>query len=152
MRVKGTRDIAKLRDATKREIDGAAEALRSHPKLLTPGSGMALTYKTKELQAREFLATPDWFDEQGAFVPANYEPGTYPLLDVSVGIEGDDVYQVARIVQEMADQWIQAAAAIEGVRLSSKNAVDAAATPATIAAAKDQAIAGFSQIAAMLSS
>lgn len=129
MRLELGKDLETLRAEAKRRIDAEAETLRQRH--VTPGTGQVMTYLAKEQQARACMAeeSPD--------------PAAYPLLAATVGIErhpetgevAESVQEVAAIVLSNLDQWMQATAAIERARLSAKQAVTDAATPAEIEAA-----------------
>lgn len=140
MRVTGTKDLGALRSAAKMTIDVESEKIRNHPQLLSPGSGMALVYKEKHLEALAYAADPE-----------SYVEGDYPLLEASVGIESENIQQQAQIVLYMANLWKSPAAEIEKVRLGTKMAVDEARTPAGIEAAVQQGLAGLQQINLLLS-
>ena len=131
MRLELGKDLETLRAEARRRIDAEAEAIRQRH--VTPGAGQAMTYLAKESQARACMAeeSPD--------------PAAYPLLAATAGIErhpetgevAEAVQDVAAIVLLILDQWMQAAAAIERARISAKQAVDDATTPAEIEAAAD---------------
>lgn len=95
-------------------VDAGAEVERA--KYITPGSGQAMTYMQKADEAVRFLAAVD---------PA---PENYPLLAAEVGITADDMRGVATIVHAAYAQWQMIGGQIEAARLSTKNAIDAAAT------------------------
>lgn len=101
-----------LKDLLQKKIDEKAEEVRLL--YITPGSGQALTYQRKLEEARQLLAG---------------DPGPFPLLEASVGIDGATVQDVANVVMQMNDLWTQAAATIESARLGGKKAVREAETP-----------------------
>lgn len=103
-----------LKIGLKAAIDVAAEAERM--KYITAGAGQAMTYARKVEQAR------------AAQADADPHPGDYPLLDASVGIDGDDVLDVAATVLTMDAAWEQIGAAIEAARLNAKQAINEAET------------------------
>ena len=140
MRIVGTKNLVALRASAKMALDTEAEKVRNHPQLLSPGSGMALVYKEKHLEALAYTADPE-----------SYEVGDYPLLEASIGIESENIQQQAQIVLYMASLWKAPAAEIETVRLGSKAAVDEALTPADIETAKQQGLQGLAQINLLLS-
>lgn len=107
-------DLAALKALLKQEIDTAAEAERL--KYITPGAGQAMTYARKVEQAK------------AAQADADPEPGDYPLLAASIGIDGGDVLAVAATVLSMDAAWEQIGAGIEAARLNGKRAVDLAET------------------------
>lgn len=131
MRLELGKDLETLRAEARRRIDAAAEQQRLRH--VTPGAGQAMTYLAKEAQARACMA-----DESP-------DPADYPLLAATVGIErhpltgevAETVQDVAAIVLNILDQWMQAAAAIERARIGAKQAVEDATTPAEIETAAD---------------
>lgn len=104
--------LVSLKQSLKAAIDAAAETERL--RYMTGGAGQAMTYARKVEQAK------------AAIDDADPQPGDYPLLDASVGIDGTDVVSVAAGIVAMDAAWEQVGAAIETVRLSSKRAVDLA--------------------------
>lgn len=139
MRVKGTRDIAKLRAEAKDAIDAAYNQAMNHPELMSPGTGIAVTYLKCEAEAIEYLTSG-----------GNHAPGTYRWLEKLVGVTGEDLNQVAQIVAYMADFWQNIGPELNAIRLTQKDAVDAATTPAAIDAARNAAVDEFNQILAQL--
>ncbi len=99
-----------LKTSLKRQVDVAAEAERL--KYITGGAGQAMTYQRKVEEAR--VASTD----------SNPDPGDYPLLAASVGIDGPDIATVAGVILDMDAAWAHIGAAIEAVRLGSKKAID----------------------------
>jgi len=98
--------LVEVKDRLFRQIDGEAEQCRL--KYITAGAGQAMTYQRKFEQAERFIS-------DSAPVPQNY-----PLLAASVGIEGDDLYQVAQLVLNMSAMWEAVAGQIETARLGAK--------------------------------
>jgi len=113
--------LAALRLAAKAQIDGAAE--RARLAFVTPGAAQALVYDAKRREAEAMTSDP---------APA---PALYPLLAAEVGITAPTLAGVGAAVRALAAEWTAAAAAIEGVRLAAKRAVDLALTPAEVRAA-----------------
>ena len=107
-------DLPRVRRDLKDAIDRDAEAMRA--RFITSGAGMAMTYQEKLAQARAALADAQLLE------------GEYPLLEASIGIEGDSVMVVAALVINRYNLWVQAASVIETWRLSSKAAIDEATT------------------------
>lgn len=107
-------DLDALKLVLKANIDAEAEAQRL--KYITPGSGQAMTYVRKVEQAK------------AAQAHADPQPGDYPLLDASVGLDGADILAVAASVLAMDAAWEQIGTAIEKARLSAKKAIDLART------------------------
>lgn len=129
MQLSLNKDLGPIRASAKKKVDEGAEAMRQL--FVTPGSGQAMVYMSKEAQARACLTDP------------SPDPASYPLLACTIGIErhpdtgvlAQNVTEVAQIVVAVLDQWMLPAAAIEAARLSAKNAIDDASTPAQIKAA-----------------
>lgn len=86
---------------------------------ITGGVGMALTYQEKKDQAVAVLGQP---------ADAELVPEDYPVLAASVGIEADTLRQVAALVMERYETFVEISGAIERVRLSAKKAIHDAAT------------------------
>lgn len=111
-----------VRSALKDGIDRAAEMART--KYVTPGSGQAAVYLSKQAEANAVEGD------------ANPSADKYPLLAASVGVEADpttgkpcaDVAAVGALVRKTAAAWSLIAADIEGRRMRAKKAVDAAAS------------------------
>lgn len=103
-------DLAELKASLKRRIDDAAEAERL--KYITPGAGQAMTYARKVEQAKAVLAATD------------PQPEAYPMLAASIGIDGDDLVEVATTIVAMDAAWEVIGGAIEAARLAAKRAVD----------------------------
>ncbi len=114
----------------KTKIDEDAEAFRQN--YITPGDGMAMTYREKLEQATAAngsgKATVDALTEAQGIA-------TYPTLAASVGIEADSVWEVAQLVIQKAETWADLSYAIEKKRLSGKSAIDSATTSDEVLAA-----------------
>jgi hypothetical protein len=109
-------------------IDQAAG--RTRAKYITVAPGQEATYQAKAIEADAYVA---------AGRPADTTP--YPILAAEAQARGISVSQIADLVRTTRDQWTQLAAAIEGIRIGGKLAVDAAADHAGVDAARDAAIA-----------
>ncbi len=105
----------------KSQIDAGAE--RERLKYITPGAGQAMTYSQKADEAARFLAN------------GNTGSSAYPMLEAEVGITAPTLAEVATVVSTAFSQWQIIGAAIEGVRLGGKKAVDDATTIAAAEAA-----------------
>lgn len=110
--------VADPLDGVKKEIcnriDAGAEEIRSD--FITAGSGQAMIYREKLLQARACKNDPSPL------------PNNYPLLAVSIGIEGNTITDVANVVINANSKWISINAKIEASRLAAKQSVNNAAT------------------------
>lgn len=104
-------DVVQAR-LTKR-IDDAAEAERL--KYITPGSGQAMVYLQKKLEADAYL------------VDAKPDLTRYPLLSASA-IDNATVADTAKTVLATANNWTVIAATIEKIRLTAKNEIMTAKT------------------------
>lgn len=141
MRVKGTRDIAKLRDEAKAAIDAAYNKAMTHPALMSPGDAITATYIEQAREATAYLLNPD-----------EYTPGDYPWIEDLVGVNGETLEQAVQIVVNMAYMWRPIGARLNRIRLAGKNTISEATTPAAIEAARVATVNGFGQILAQLSS
>lgn len=112
-------EVAEIRRQKAGEVDAAAEAERL--KYITPGYGQMLTYQEKAREAERFAL----LGEGGA---------PYPLLSAEIGITGADLAAVAAVITARHNAFKGLGAAIERARLTAKQAIDQAATPAEIAA------------------
>lgn len=106
--------VAEAKARLKARIDADAEAERL--KYITPGSGQAMAYLQKAMEATAYLAATD------------PDPANYPLLAAEVGITGDTIGDVAAVVDAHYQAWRVIGAAIEQARLGGKAAVDTAKT------------------------
>lgn len=116
-------DLPSVKTALKASVDAQAETERL--KYITAGAGQALTYMQKSDEARRYLAA----DEPDA--------GDYPLLAAEVGITAADMSGVATVILAAFSQWQQIGAAIEGVRLGAKAAIEISETVPDAQAAFD---------------
>ncbi|MFA7416119.1 MAG: hypothetical protein WC048_16735 [Rhizobium sp.] len=119
----GAAALLAAKDATKAEVDAAAESVRLS--YITAGAGQALTYSQKATEAVAYLGA------------ANPVAADYPLLNAEVGITGPTIAEVAAIVKAAFDQWQIIGAQIEAARLGAKKAIAAAATAAEAQAVLD---------------
>ena len=103
-----------LKAELKAMIDAAAETERG--RYITAGAGQAMTYQQK---ANEAVMLED--------DPAP-DPAAYPLLSAEVGITAPTLAEVGAAVRLAHGQWIVLGAAIEGIRLGAKRAIDLAWT------------------------
>lgn len=110
--------LVAMKAKRKVEVDLAGEMERL--KYLTAGSGQAMTYAEKLKELDLFLADPD------------PQEADYLFLSTEIGITGETLADVAASVQARRDGWKPIGAAIEGVRLGTKMAIDAAATMAEL--------------------
>src|SRR5690606_7611681 len=92
---------------------------------ITGGSGQAMAYLQKAMEATAYLAATD------------PDPADYPLLAAEVGITGETLADVAAVVDAHYQAWRVIGAAIEQARLGAKAAVDAAETAEDAQAAYD---------------
>lgn len=101
----------------------AAHITAARAPLITILPGQEMIYLAKEAEARAWLTAtaPDLAD--------------YPLLSAEIGLTAPTAAELADLWLTMSRQWRMAAAALEALRLTIKAAIDAAETPAEIAAA-----------------
>jgi hypothetical protein len=124
-----------LKALLKAQVDAKAEALRLT--LITPGSGQAMEYQEAYAEAVQVDAAVK------ANAGATFDPAAYPMLAASLGYDLDpttgkpttDIAGEARAVLAAYDAYQRAGAAIRGVRLKAKAAIDAAADAASATAA-----------------
>lgn len=120
-------DLDALKAQLVAQIDIDAEAQRAL--YITPGSGQAMEYQQAAVEAGALLAA---LAADPAHEPT---PGAYPMLEASVGIDGDTLADVAATVAAMHAQWQAIGSAIRGARLAAKAAVLAAEDEAAARAA-----------------
>lgn len=106
------------KDKAKAEVDAAAEAARS--RVVTPGSGQAMTYLRKADAAIAFL--------NGETLSA---PQTQRLEDEAARL-GVTVEAAAEALAATANAWEMLDASIDDIRLTAKQAIDAATTGTAI--------------------
>ena len=83
-------------------------------KYISPGAGQAMVYQRKVEEADKLVND------------ANPDPLNYPLLASSIGIEGSTLQEIGELVLATRDQWLQIAALIENIRLSTKRDINEA--------------------------
>ncbi|PYE87390.1 hypothetical protein [Phyllobacterium leguminum] len=110
--------LAEAKAGHKAAVDQAAE--RERKKYITPGEGQAMEYQQAATEAIAYLAA---LEADPKYEP---EPGAYPMLEASIGIDGDTLAEVATTVAAMHTQWQMIGSAIRTVRLAAKAAVGAA--------------------------
>lgn len=113
--------IDTLRLTLTAQVDAQAEAARLL--WITPGSGQALTYEQKRIEAERMATDP---------AP---QPEAYPMLAAEVGITAATLSAVGALVRARAAAWTAIAAQIESLRLQAKAAVMAANNAAEARAA-----------------
>ena len=104
--------LATIKSALKAQVDAAAE--RERARYITPGAGQAMTYQAKADEARRLAADP------------SPDAADYPLLSAEVGITAPDLASVGAVVLAAYQAWQVIGAAIEGTRLSAKQAIELA--------------------------
>lgn len=122
-----TKDLAPLREAARNRIDEAAEMTRG--RYLTPGSGQAMVYDQKRREAESYMIKTTAGDP---IVNAEF-----PHLYAEATKNEITMYDQAVIHLTMAQLWLTISPMIEMMRLSAKDAVTAAMTPAAIQAAAE---------------
>lgn len=108
-------------------IDSAAG--RARARYVTVAPGQEATYQAKQAEADAYVAAGGPSDTSG-----------YPILTAEAQARGITVAELADLVRGLRDQWLQAAASIEAIRIGGKGAVDAAPDQAAIEAAVSQAL------------
>jgi len=103
------------------QVDADAEAARLL--WITPGSGQAMTYEQKRIEAERMASDPE------------PQPEAYPMLSAEVGITADTLAAVGALVRGRVAVWTVIAAQIECLRLQAKAAVMAATNAADARAA-----------------
>lgn len=117
--------LANLKSALAEQID--AEAERCRMAYVTPGTGMAMTYREKLEQAEHVIAGGQAAADA---MSAEAAKSAYPTLAASVGIEGATLWACAQIVWGKYQIWAQISHEIEKSRLAGKKAVSDAADAA----------------------
>lgn len=112
--------LAALKTHLDSRIDSDAEVVRL--RYITPGAGMAMTYREKLEQAENVLAggqeAADALTEEDA-------RSAYPTLAASIGIEASSLWACAQLVWAKYQAWAQVSHDIEKARLGGKSAVAA---------------------------
>lgn len=114
-----SKNLTPLKAAAKVKIDAEAEAVRGQ--FITLGSGQAMVYMEKRLEAEDVCANPamnDW--------------AAVPHIGREAELSGISLLDQAAIILTMAEHWKGVSSMIEKIRLAAKNAVDAATNPAEI--------------------
>jgi hypothetical protein len=111
-------DLDVLRKMSSNLIDLQAEQARQA--FLTPGAGQALTYQSKEAEARA------WINDKRTAVP---------FLAAEAAARGMPIADLVAAVIKRADRWTAAGSAIEGLRMGAKAAVANAKTLGAIVSA-----------------
>jgi hypothetical protein len=119
--------LAQLQAQALTTIDTQAENIRLM--YITPGSGQSMVYREKQQEAAAFLAA---YQTQAAADAADLT--TYPLISAEIGITAADAWGVAQVFASVYTSWKTVAAAIERVRLTAKQQIAAATTPAAVTA------------------
>lgn len=116
-------DLHAIKTAAKYRVDELAGTERN--RIASSGFGQEMTYLAKEAQARAWLAAES---------PDN---AAYPLPFAEIGITAPDMRSVCELIVAKADEWIARAAALEALRLNSKQQIDAATSETEIDAIRD---------------
>lgn len=99
-----------LKENLKREIDSGAEI--EHLKYMTSGAGRAMIYQRKVEDAKRALAE------------TNPKPTDYPLLAASIGIEGENIKEVANCIVATDIRCSKVGAQIERIRFIARKDID----------------------------
>lgn len=113
--------MASLKASNKATIDQAVEAKRLQ--YLTPGSGQSMAYEQKYNEAAAFKAAE------------NPDVSDFPHIESEVGITAPTAEEVADVIIAVRQQWVALSAALEGLRLGYKKAVNDATLPSEVHAA-----------------
>lgn len=145
MRISVTKDLGALRVGAHAEIDAAAT--RARERYLTPGTGMESTYREKVEEARALKAA------RAGDPAAVLADADYPMLAAGRDARIDSGTEPSATLAGEADSvlaqrtaWLAVGAAIDRARLTAKNTVNLATTPAAIAAAVDAATTQLDQL------
>ena len=92
-------------------------------RVITALPGQDMIYLRKEAEARAYLAASD---------PALAD---YPMIAAEVGVTAETAYQVAQVWIYMSQSWQALAASLEAIRLTTTNAIAAAADEAAVTTA-----------------
>ena len=103
-------------------VDAAAEKKRQEF-ITSTGPGQAMVYMQKFAEAAACLAD------------ASPDPSKYPLLNATIGIDGDTVVAVAESVRSKTQSWLEVAAQIEKLRIGAKRTLRKAEKTADVIAA-----------------
>lgn len=111
-------DLAALAKHLRAQVDGEAEAFRTQ--FITPGSGQAMSYLRKELEAAAYLAD---------------NTASVPFLTAEAAATGVTVAALAAAVAAQAAAWLVVGPVIEGARIGAKKAIAEAGNIAAMHAA-----------------
>lgn len=120
-----TPSLADVKAEALQVIDAQAETARL--KYITSGSGQAMIYDAKQVEAREILFDPAATAAADAMDSATLK-ATYPMIWASIPANGATPSAVASEVQAQALAWASKGAEIEKARLDAKAAVSLAVT------------------------
>lgn len=113
-------DAAAYRRRKRLEVDRFAE--EAALKLVTGGTRKIMTYQAKAEEALRYLAhVEDDAEFEG-------DPEDYPLLNGEVGVTGNNMLEVAEVINGRRQIWTTAAAELEGATMLAKSLI---ANPAT---------------------
>lgn len=118
-----SKNLAPLKVDARRKVDLEAEKVRQF--FITPGSGQAMVYREKQIEAEAVVANPSISVSEVPHIAAEAELNQITLLDQ------------AAVILTMAHQWIQISVLIEERRLVAKATVDQATNPIEIEAAAE---------------
>jgi len=121
MKLNLKKDLTPLRAAAMSKVDAEAETVRG--RYVTLGAGQAMTYIEKERQAQEVSANPD------------INPVLVGLVAIDADRYGTSLLEAAAVILTMAQNWRVVAPRIEDLRMTAKDRIAAATTPAEIDAA-----------------
>lgn len=117
-------DFERLKSEKLARIDAGAESVRGL--FVTLGSGQAMVYQAKALEADVVLASSD---------PDALDAIAIPHIASFAAVSGRTRLDVAQEIATLAAQWRMISGQIEALRLGAKEAVKAATTPEQIASA-----------------
>ncbi len=123
-------DLEGLKDESLAAIDEAAS--EASARYISEGTGQGMRYLLKQAEARAFLAA--------AAAGGETPPADYPVIAAEAEAVGESLEMRAGRIAALADAWTAAAAAIEALRVSGKEAVAAATTGTAVIEARDSAI------------
>ena len=122
--------LDQIKIALKKKVDADAE--RTRLQWITPGDGMALTYKEKHEQAQAVEAMGE--AAANALSQVDRE-ARFPTLAASVGIEASTLWGCAVLVIQRYEQFAALSGTIERARLGGKKAISDASDGAAANAA-----------------
>ncbi|MBC2806644.1 hypothetical protein C3Y94_026180 [Rhizobium ruizarguesonis] len=121
MKLNLKKDLTPIRAAAASKVDAEAEATRGL--YVTLGAGQAMTYIEKERQAQMVTEDP------------NINPALVPMVAIDAERYGDSLLDAAAVILTMAQYWRVIGPVIEDRRMSAKDRIATATTPAEIEAA-----------------